>query len=332
MGGLDSNSQRAPKSGDVGRAIEKIKKFKKVIGVGKLGYETTQSVTKREYWEALSSGLEGGVTILEAAVDARVKAIPALLSNPYVRGVKALGRAVSLVNYAEHSLTAAEAASRKKQLEEVAQKFDEALAVLRQKEAASQNLTSAESSSKSKNDGKPKPPPPKIDDPPPPKDPINELSDKIEGLKGYDPGPIFLDYESGGVRTDTPPPEMKGEQLRRWLEAHGDFLKYAKDKIASQSDASTKPPEELLQPGKEQELSKWLAKHPELLKRVLENNLPPEAKDKPILISDQQATSLSQIPRGWIECQCPHSHPNLGIFVKDGDVVRQFHSPDFKCP
>lgn len=154
---------------------------------------------------------------------------------------------------------------------------------------------------------------------------------KIETAE-RDPGPIFLDYEGTGTRTETPPPGLKGEQLQRWLEAHGDFLKYAKDKIVSQSDGPAKPPDELMQPGKEQELSKWLAKHPELLKRVLENNLPPEAKDKPILISDQQATSLSQIPRGWIECQCPFSHPNLGIFVKDGDVIRQFHSPDFKCP
>lgn len=161
----------------------------------------------------------------------------------------------------------------------------------------------------------------------------NSVKNKSAGDKSEEPsGPIFLEYEGTGASTSNPPSNLKGDDLQKWLETHKNFLKQAKDKIALQSGAPAKPPDELMQPGKEQELSKWLAKHPELLKRVLENNLPPEAKDKPILISDQQATSLSQIPRGWIECQCPFSHPNLGIFVKDGDVVRQFHSPDFRCP
>lgn len=93
-----------------------------------------------------------------------------------------------------------------------------------------------------------------------------------------------------------------------------------------------KPPPELLKPERGEDLREWLAKHPQFLNRVLSNDLPPELKSRPIELSDQEATDRSKIPPGWIECSCPSSHPGLGIFIREGRRIRQFHDPNFQCP
>jgi hypothetical protein len=100
----------------------------------------------------------------------------------------------------------------------------------------------------------------------------------------------------------------------------------------SSGGETTGPPPELLKPERDEDLREWLAKHPQFLKRVLSNNLPPELKNQAIELSDQEAPDRSRIPPGWVECTCPSDHPGLGIFLREGGRVRQFHDPNFHCP
>lgn len=140
-------------------------------------------------------------------------------------------------------------------------------------------------------------------------------------------GPIFLDYEGDGFRTETPPPGMTDEQLRRWLDSHQEFLRAVKEGKSlsdSQSKSIDTPPSDL----KGKELSDWIAKHPNFLRRILGNEMPPESKTKAIEVSDQEAKDTSQVPYGWVQCQCPWDHQGLGITVRGV----QWHHPSFLCP
>jgi hypothetical protein len=65
-----------------------------------------------------------------------------------------------------------------------------------------------------------------------------------------------------------------------------------------------------------------------LYSRMLNGNIPPEARQGPIELSDLKGKDASQVPPGWIPCQCPGDHPGLGIVVKGV----QYHSPAFHCP
>jgi len=287
------------------KTVDALIKIKALFDISRSSYGSTTSVMNREYWLALSQALEGGVVLLDALFESN----PALANSPSRVYVKALSAGSTLIAIAEH------------QLERVTTHFDRALTALRQKA----NQSSSQSFDRKPEEGSNRQP----------SEIVAEVARKIETV-ARDPGPIYLDYESGGVRTETSPKELRGIALQKWLEAHQDFLKVVRNKSSLGSNSPNVepviPPPALMGKGKESELSKWLSEHPDFLRRILENNLPPESKNQPIEVSDHEAKDVSEIPPGWVECQCPRDHPNLGIFIRMDGVVKQFHDPAFRCP
>jgi len=309
---LEIGSERASK------AIENIRSF---VDLMKSGPEIRESIHQKEWWLATSKALESGVTLLDYAY----QLIPALKKNPNaILFVESLTAGTKVINLTEHAYALEDTGNRVLVLADALKKYEQAIAQLKHLIAESRNQDDSEKPHQTQ-DGQKAKLAVSLDEL------LEAASHKIEGIK-ENTEPIFLDYESDGVRTETPPPNLTGEELQKWLDRHQDFLKLAKQKLSSRSNLKKALPARLLEKGNEQELAKWLAKHPTLLRRVLENNLPPEGKDNPIVLSDQQATSMSQIPKGWIECQCPYDHPGLGIFIKEKDgTIRQFHDPSFRC-
>ena len=299
------------------KTVDALTKIKALFDIGRASYGSTTSVMNREYWLALSQALEGGVVLLDALFESN----PALANSPARVYVEALSAGSTLIAIAEHQLEKHLLEQDRIQLERVATDFDRALTALRQKA----NQSSSQSFDRKPEEGSNRQP----------GEIIAEVARKIETV-ARDPGPIYLDYESGGVRTETPPKELRGIALQKWLEAHQDFLKVVRNRSSLGSNSPNVepviPPPAFMAKGKESELSKWLSEHPDFLRRILENNLPPESKNQPIEVSDQEAKNVSEIPPGWVECQCPADHPNLGIFIRMDRVVRQFHDPAFRCP
>lgn len=72
----------------------------------------------------------------------------------------------------------------------------------------------------------------------------------------------------------------------------------------------------------------FLSNHPDLHKKVLSGDLPPEAKSKPIEVTDGEVQSELQIPRGWVACHCPEVHVGIGIIYKG----TRYHPDSHKCP
>ncbi len=315
---------------------EKISHTAKAIGGFINSYSATGSVMDRDYWAALPEVLEAAVSLLDAMFDSYP---PLKLEYPTAySAVKALATGIEAINAVDNILEARGAAERLTHLLEWNDHLQHAIRAIQERQRADEMGASAgrpqpgdhaDSTGADRNSAKRKH---IMDSPQSADELVSSISHKIETVS-RDVGPIYLDYEGDGIPTETPPPDLQGQAPQNWLREHQDFLKAVKRRTASMSKVTAVPPRELLETGKETELSKWIAKHPKFLQRVLGNDVPPESKQGPLEVSDQEVTDLLQVPRGWVECQCPWDHPNLGVFIRDKEGrTRQFHDPAFNCP
>jgi hypothetical protein len=295
--------------GKITDAVQKIKAF---IDLVKVGQNVPTYMREQKYWLALSEALSGAVTVADVLVPP---------NSPYRAPVEALSKGVALIEIVEHKVDERQLRELQAQLQLSNDKLSRAITAIKQHEESDSGLSLNQTNK------------PRAVDAQSFNTLVNNLTHKIENVT-RDPGPIYLEYESGGFRTETPPAGLTSAELERWLKEHHDFLRIVRERrVTTGSQPESDIPQALLDKGRDVELTKWIANHADFLQRVLNNNLPPEARTNPIEVSDQQGSDLSQVPRGWVECQCPSDHPNLGIFITDKQGrTRQFHDPSFHCP
>jgi hypothetical protein len=264
-----------------GKTIAALRKIKKFYDVTRSVYETGEALDSGDKWLALSEALEGIVTLVNIPFELN----PDLKSLPYYKYAKAADEAVSYIHKIEIAMeaqyTSRDTATQLENLKNLNQ------ALMRMQEMASKPQTSVteegvKESPKSNKDQS------RIASYQKSLELLNRVEHRIENIS-RDAGPIYLDYEGDGVRTETPPPGLQSEALQRWLEQHQDFLRFVKSETAS-SQGRQSPPTDLLKLGKEADLAAWLAKHPGFLNRILANDLPPELRNQAIELSDQQGT------------------------------------------
>lgn len=150
--------------------------------------------------------------------------------------------------------------------------------------------------------------------------------------------------DKGAINRNSLSPQMRKqlEQFEATQKIIGDSVKSKATKAATTSETS-KPSGRvtvLKSDGSRTELNgsssksksggakAFLTDHPDLHNKVLSGNLPPESKSQPIEVTSGTVQNASQIPYGWIVCQCPAVHVGLGAFFQGV----QYHPNNYHCP
>lgn len=141
--------------------------------------------------------------------------------------------------------------------------------------------------------------------------------------------------DKGAINRDALNPKMRRmlEQFEATQKIIGDSIRSKSGKPSSQmtvlkSDGSRVPLNSNTSKGKAGGTRAFLSSHPDLHSKVLAGDLPPEAKSKPIEVTDGEVQDESQIPHGWHVCNCPGVHLGLGLLFKG---VR-YHAWGYTCP